>query len=73
MIRYSLIEKIKNKVYLRKDRVRLFISADLVKEIRLTQNKMDHTYKSKNRTKFAFNTIRASDYVAQIVKEARLK
>jgi len=73
VIKYSLVEKFKKKVYLRRDRVRLYISADLVKEIRRTQMKMEHEYKSRNRNKFTFNTIRASDYIAQIVREVRLK
>ena len=72
-MKYTLIEKFKNKAYLKKDSSRVYISRNLINELKRIQLKMDSEYKKRNKRKFKFNTLRASDYIAEIIKEHRRK
>jgi len=70
---YSLIEKFKNKAYLKKDSTRIIVSRNLALEIRRIQMSMASEYKRRNKRKFHFNSTRASDYIAELVKDHRRK
>jgi hypothetical protein len=70
---FNLIESLKNKQYLKKEKTREYISLNLLREIKRIQTKMESEYKRKKGKKFKFNKLRASDYIAHIIQTHRQK
>ena len=72
-MKFDIIESLIKKVYLSRDKRNLMISPALIREIRMTQNKLTAEYKKRKGKKLHFNTLRASDFIAHTYKEQRLK